>query len=147
MTRHPQSRPTSERVLIGLETATGALAVAGGALLIAREDGSLLGADTSILARSPFDSWRVPGVLLTTLVGGGFLGAAAVLRSRAPRPIASALSIGAGLGLVAFESFEVVWLGIQPLELIFAGVGAVVAGLGLVSYRRSSAEHLAGSHG
>ena len=126
-------------MLIGLETATGAFAVGGGALLIARPDGSLIGARPSALAGSPFGSWLVPGVLLVTLVGAGFLTAAFALWRWAHRPCASALSVFAGCGLVAFETFEVVWLGVQPLELVFMVVGVLVAGLALTARRRYAA--------
>ena len=118
----------TRRWLIGIESVTGTSAAIGGALLIARPDGHLVGAHTSALAGSPFDTWLVPGILLMTLVGGGFLVAAGSLWTA--HPLAPAVSIVAGLGLVGFEIFEVAWLGIQPLELIFMAVGVVVAGLG-----------------
>jgi hypothetical protein len=42
-------------------------------LLAAAPDGSLLRADLAVLAGTPFSDWRVPGVRLAGLVGGGFL--------------------------------------------------------------------------
>jgi hypothetical protein len=33
----------------------------------------------------------------------------------------------AGLGFVAFETVEVIWLGFQPLKLAFAAVGGTIA--------------------
>jgi len=115
--------------LAGIESLTGTAAALGGALLIARPDGQLIGARTSALAGSPFVSWRVPGVLLLVLVGGGYLTAAFCVASRAR--FAPALSVVAGLGLVVFESCEVLWLGFQPLEFVFIAVGLIVAVLGL----------------
>ena len=50
-----------------------AAGLAGGVLLAASPDGSLLRADPAVLADTPFTDWRVPGVLLAGLVGGGFL--------------------------------------------------------------------------
>jgi hypothetical protein len=72
----PPRKPASRRArhaLVALEVATGALALAGGVLLAAAPDGSLLRADPRVLAAAPFSDWRVPGVLLATLVGGGYL--------------------------------------------------------------------------
>src|SRR5215213_7182291 len=63
-----------ERALVGVELGTGAMALLGGALLAVRPDGSLLHAEVSALANSPFRDYRLPGVLLAVLVGGGFVG-------------------------------------------------------------------------
>jgi len=121
------ARPSARRrVLVSIEAATAVCAAAGGALLVAAPDGHLLSADPAVLAGSPFHSWRVPGVLLLTLVGGGFAAAAAAQATRWRG--ARALSIAAGLGLIAFETAEWVWLGPQPLEFAFMAVGAGVVG-------------------
>jgi hypothetical protein len=53
--------------------ATGVAALIGGVLLAAAPDGSLLSADVAALEGSPFTDWRLPGLLLGGLVGGGFL--------------------------------------------------------------------------
>jgi hypothetical protein len=58
------------RALVTLELVTGAAALAGGVLLAAAPDGSLLRADPAVLGGTPFSDWRVPGVLLAGLVGG-----------------------------------------------------------------------------
>ena len=81
-------------------------------------DGSLLRADSSALAGSPFSDWRVPGVLLAGLVGGGFL-LAGWWQWRGRRH-ARELSMAAGAGLVFFEAAELAWIGFQPLEALFA---------------------------
>lgn len=60
----------ARRALVTLELMTGAAGLAGGVLLAASPDGSLLRADPAVLAGTPFSDWRVPGVLLA---GGGFL--------------------------------------------------------------------------
>jgi hypothetical protein len=113
-----------KRLLIGLELGTAATAVVGGALLAAHPDGSLLHADVVALAGSPFSDWRLPGLLLASLVGGGFA-AAGTWEWRQGRH-ARELSLVAGLGLVCFELAELAWLGFQPLEAVFAVVGVTV---------------------
>jgi hypothetical protein len=119
------------RIVVGVELLTGSAAVVGGLLLTINPDGSLLHAEQSSLRGSPFEDWRVPGVLLAALVGGGFLlaGVCSLLAWRH----AGALSIFAGFGLVVFEVVEMVWLGFQPLELVFCGVGIALA---ILSMRR-----------
>jgi hypothetical protein len=122
--------PTKRRrrkFLARLEWATGAAALIGGGLLLAAPDGSLLHADLAVLADSPFTDWRLPGGLLAAFVGGGFL-AAGTWEWRAGRH-ARELSIVAGVGLIGFELAEWVLIGFQPLEAVFAAVGAAVAGL------------------
>lgn len=121
------------RALAVLELGTGALAVTGGLLLALAPDGSLLAADPAALAGSPFEDYRWPGVLLAGLVGGGYLLTGA-RQWRAARG-ARALSVLAGLGLVAFEGAELLWLGPHPLELVFALVGATVAAAALLGGR------------
>jgi hypothetical protein len=120
-------RRRRQRTLVGLELFTGVAGAIGGLLLVAEPDGSLMDAKLSALAGSPFSDWRIPGVLLATLVGGGFL--VAGLWQWRDGWHARELSLLAGLGLVAFEAVELVWIGFQPLEAVFGGVGVVVAGL------------------
>jgi hypothetical protein len=110
-----------------LELVTGAAGLAGGVLLAAAPDGSLLRADPAVLAGSPFGDWRVPGVLLAGLVGGGFL-LAGWWQWRGRRH-ARELPMAAGAGLVCFEAAELAWIGFQPLEAVFAAVGVIVVGL------------------
>ena len=80
-----------------------------------------------MLAGSPFPDWRAPGMLLATLVGGGFL--LAGWWQLADRRHARELSVLAGAGLIAFEAAELGWIGFQPLEAVFALVGADVIAL------------------
>ena len=128
----PPSTPrcdTQARILAILELVTGAAALAGGALLTAVPDGSLLRADPKVLTGTPFADWRVPGLLLATLAGGGFL-LAGYWQWRNRRH-ARALSVFAGAGLIAFEAAEMTWIGFQPLEAVFVAVGVVVMALAL----------------
>jgi hypothetical protein len=115
------------RALIALEMVTGAAGLAGGVLLAVAPEGSLLRADPAVLADTPFSDWRVPGVLLAGLVGGGFL-LAGWWQWRDGR-YARELSMAAGAGLVCFEAAELGWIGFQPLEAVFAAVGVSIVAL------------------
>jgi hypothetical protein len=115
------------RTLAALEFVTGAAGVVGGVLLAITPDGSLLQADPGALAGTPFGDWRVPGVLLAVLVGGGFL-MAGWWQWRNYR-YARELSLLAGAGLIGFEVAELAWIGFQPLEALFAFVGLVIVGI------------------
>src|SRR6266496_492408 len=59
----------ARRALVTLELVTGAAGLAGGVLLAAAPDGSLLRADPAVLAGTPFSDWRVPVVLLAGVAG------------------------------------------------------------------------------
>jgi hypothetical protein len=119
------------RILVGLELFTGATALVGGVLLAIAPDGSLLAADTAVLAGSPFADYRWPGILLATLVGVGYL-VTGFWQARSGVG-ARALSVFAGVGLVVFEASELLWLGFQPLEAVLAVIGAAVAVLAVVA--------------
>jgi hypothetical protein len=130
--------PSRERALVGVELGTGIMALTGGVLLAVRPDGSLLQADMSALAGSPFFDYRMPGVLLAVLVGGGYVGTG--VWQALGRPFARELSLLAGAGIILFEGAELVWLGFQPLEAVFAAVGVAVLALawGLPPGRRQT---------
>jgi hypothetical protein len=121
------------QALVRLELITGGAALAGGALLAAAPDGSLLFADVTALEHSPFTDWRLPGLLLAVLVGIGYLATGAWERRAGAH--ARELSIVAGAGLVVFEGAEVVMIGFHPLEVVFALVGLAVVGLAVTSDR------------
>ena len=116
-------------MLIGLELGTGAAALGSGLLLAVRPDGAFLHGDPSLLRRTPFVDWRVPGLLLAAGCGGGYL-LAGVLQLRRHRA-AKAVSVAAGAALVALEAWETAVIEFQPLEAVFAGVGAAVVVLAL----------------
>lgn len=57
-------------ILISFITLT---AVPGGLLMMYESNGSALGLSTSLLARTPFDDFFIPGLLLALIVGGSSL--------------------------------------------------------------------------
>lgn len=72
-------------------------------------------------------------MLLAALVGGGFV--LADTWEWRDSPHARELSIIAGIGLIAFEFAELAWIGFQPLEAVFAVVGAAVLGVAVATMR------------
>lgn len=138
-------RDAGEKILIALELFTGLTALAGGVLLMARPDGSLLQVTSSALAalarNSPFPDFLLPGLALAVIVGGGMLGAAALLFER--RPYALETAMAAGGALVIFEIFEFATIGFMPLQVFEAGVGLFVLAL---AARRSQTATQPGQH-
>ena len=122
-------RDQPRRTLVGLEMTTGVTGLAGGVLLAVVPDGSLLHANPNALAGTPFGDWRVPGVLLAVLVGGGFL--LTGWWQWRDHWHARDLSMFAGIGLIAFEAAELAWIGFQPLQVLFTVVGLAIIGLAL----------------
>ena len=127
----PTDRPRTpaERTLLGLEFGTAAAALGGGTLLAIRPDGAFLHADPHVLRRTPFRDWRLPGLLLAAGCSGGYLvaGLLTLRRHRAARPVA----VAAGTALIGMEAWEVAFIEFQPLEAVFAVVGAAVVVLAL----------------
>jgi hypothetical protein len=82
----------------------GAGALAGGAVLVARPDGSGMGFSVGILAGSPFNDFLVPGLILGGLFGVGSL-VVAVLGLRHSR-IAPFLAFAIG-------SAQMIWILVQ----------------------------------
>jgi len=135
---------TRDRIRLGLGYFTCATAIVGGLLLVARPDGALLRAEQSALAGSPFSDWRVPGLLLGLLVGGGFLVASECQRRRLPHE--RDLAVIAGTGLIAFEAVELAWIGFQPLEAVFAAIGVTIAGIAISGKRGASSVRAVSRH-
>lgn len=114
---------------MGLEFGTAAAAVGGGILLALRPDGAFLHADPAVLRRTPFANWRLPGLLLAAGCGGGYATAGLLhLRRSKAAPL---VSVTAGTALVLLEAWEIAFIEYQPLEVVFAGIGAAVVVLAL----------------
>jgi hypothetical protein len=124
-------RDGAERGLLAILFFTGLSAIVGGVLLIVRPDGSLLQASESALASTPFTDWRIPGVLLTILVGLGGVGTAGWILIQ--RPGSRALVYIYATGLLIFEIIEWARLGFQPLEGMFGLIAVGIFYLGSAS--------------
>jgi hypothetical protein len=127
--------PLPERIVIrflALLTLFGALSAFAGAVLAIALNGA--GVPLGHLAKSPFSSFVVPGLILGVVVGGTQLAAAvALLSRRRPAPLLSAI---AGFGMVIWIFAELAilqqysWLqtayfilGVIELILVFALLG------------------------
>ena len=99
--------------------------------MILAPDGHLLGMPVKLLAGSPFRSFLVPGVILSTLIGVAPLMAAAITLRRAP--VAPLAAVAVGVTLIGWVSVEMVVLaGLGSLAWAFYLVlGAFIAALGV----------------
>lgn len=91
--------------LIAILFFTGVSAVVSGALLVAAPDGSLLQADPSAFADTPFGDWRVPGLFLAILVGGGYLATGVWQWRRLPWARGLAIFAAVGIAVVALAAW------------------------------------------
>ena len=113
--RTPGDRPVA---LFVLTLVVGLLAVPCGIVLIING----LGMPRSILAATPFDSFLIPGLVLTVVVGGTLLGAAWLIRVRHPRAWLASLAAGVILlGWIVIESVMIAdGRGLQVFILVTA---------------------------
>jgi hypothetical protein len=120
-------------MLIGLQSATGALAAFGALALLV--DAETFGVQEAWLRGSPFADYRVPALTLLLGVGGISLAGALALLERGSR-VALLLSVAAGATLIGFEIAEVAWIGMRNAQqpAMFLD-GCVVAGLALWAWR------------
>jgi hypothetical protein len=112
-------------------------AFAAGAMFVVEPSGRLMGMTEATLARSPFGSYLVPGIVLftVTVVGGTQALAWAELR-RWPR--AGWLSVVAGAVLAGWIAVQVAMIGLgHPMQPSLFVAGASIAGLGWAQARDS----------
>ena len=104
-------------------------AFAAGAMFMVEPSGRLMGMTEATLARSPFRSYLVPGIVLFVVVGGTLALAAWAEIQRWPR--AGWLSVVAGVVLAGWIVVQVAMIGLgHPMQPSLFVVGVVIAGLG-----------------
>jgi peptidoglycan/LPS O-acetylase OafA/YrhL len=104
-------------------------ALVAGAMFMAAPSGRLMGMTEATLARSPFQSYLVPGIVLFTVVGGTQALAAWAEMRRWPR--AGWLSVVAGVVLAGWIAVQVAMIGLgHPMQPSLFVAGVVISGLG-----------------
>jgi hypothetical protein len=101
-------------------------AFAAGAMFMVEPSGRLMGMTAETLARSPFGSYLVPGIVLFVVVGGTLATAAWAEMRRWPR--AGWLSVVAGVVLAGWIAVQVAMIGLgHPMQPSLLVVGVVIA--------------------
>jgi hypothetical protein len=115
--------------LIITEAFVAVSAFAAGAMFVLEPSGRLMGMTEATLARSPFRSYLVPGIVLFTVVGGTQALAAWAEIRRWPR--AGWLSVTAGAVLAGWIAVQVAMIGLgHPMQPSLFVVGGVIASMG-----------------
>jgi hypothetical protein len=121
--------PRARLVLVGVAGAVGVGALYGGVRLLV--DAEALGVRESWLEGTPFSDYRVPGVVLLTVVGGGMLvtALAALRRSR----YAGVASFAMGGALLVWGAVETITIGYRGTgQLVLLGVFVIAPALPLL---------------
>jgi menaquinone-dependent protoporphyrinogen oxidase len=129
-------KPLPSRTLaVALCLLSGISALFGGAVLVARPDGSILGIPLSVLAHSPFSDFLVPGIVLFTVIGLGSTWAAWLQARRARNAAFASLLAGAALaGWIIVES--ILLRSVVSLQIAYLVLGLVMIGESLRQLRR-----------
>jgi menaquinone-dependent protoporphyrinogen oxidase len=150
--RSPATFPPlpSRALIVSLSLAAGLSAIAGGACLVARPDGSLIQMSPSILVHSPFHDFLVPGLLLLIVIGMGNTWSAILHLRRSDA--AAMTSLVAGLALIVWVLVEITMLrsfhAVQGAYLVLgiAIVGVSAGALRMMFGNASRVEHTAPTH-
>lgn len=136
----PRSRPTAVWLLLGGAALLGATALPSGVLLVIDPSGATMGLALQWLDRTPFPDYRIPGLVLSVVLGGGsFVVLYGTIRLR---PWAWRAALGLGIGLMGWIVAQVLLLQqLHWLQFIYGTLG--VALLGLASHP-SVRSHLRG---
>jgi menaquinone-dependent protoporphyrinogen oxidase len=119
-------KPLPSRALpVLLCLAAGISALFGGASLVNRPDGSLMGVPLSVLQHSPFRDFFVPGLLLLSIVGLGNTWAALLHAVRSD--FAGLVSFVTGAALVVWIVVEMIMLRtLHPLQVAYLLLGTAI---------------------
>ena len=124
-TTQPLSRIA--KTALALEVLLGIGALGGGLVLMIAPRGEIMPLPLSALAGSPFDTYFVPGVILSGVLGFGPLIAAGLIWLRHPLAPVAALVVGAGLLIwVVVEVAIIGYSNEPPLQAIYGILGVVI---------------------
>jgi menaquinone-dependent protoporphyrinogen oxidase len=140
----PAFRPLASRTLaLSLCVVSAVSALFGGAVFIARPDGSILGMPVSVLEHSPFHDFLVPGLVLFTVIGLGSTWAAWLQARRAG--YADFASLLAGLALAGWIVVESIMLrSFVSLQIAYLVLGLAMVGVSVRQIARTLAPQGAG---
>jgi hypothetical protein len=134
-TEIPSRSRASRTLALGLCLFSAVSALFGGAVFIARPDGSILGIPLSVLEHSPFHDFLVPGIVLFTVIGLGSSWAAWLqARRTAHAPFASLLAGAALTGWIIVES--ILLRSFVSLQIAYLLLGLAMMGASLAQLRR-----------
>jgi menaquinone-dependent protoporphyrinogen oxidase len=122
----PAPKPLPSRTLpVALCAFAGVSAFFGGASLMGRPDGSLIGMPLAVLRHSPFHDFFIPGLLLFVVIGLGNLWAAYLHLVR--DDFAGLWSFMSGAALVVWMIVEMIMLrSVEPIQLVTFLFGAAI---------------------
>lgn len=133
MTNTSRSSSTALRALLLALTFQGLSGVVGGFGLVADPSGAALGVPLEWLSGSPFSDYRVPGIVLVTVLGIGPLIVAWGLWTRRSWSVTGAFVTG--VALLVWIGVEIAVIGYQaepPLQLVYGVLGAVIIALSML---------------
>jgi hypothetical protein len=104
-------RSMTRSILIALHAVLGVAAVVAGQAFVREPSGAALGMSADWLKRSPFRSFRIPGLFLMLVIGGTNLLSAAVLWRRDHR--SELVSLATGLLLVVWVAIQTAIIGFR----------------------------------
>ena len=123
--------------LLALDGFAAVSAVGGGVALATGLEGSRFSPE--LLRGTPFRSYAIPGAILAGVVGKSSLWAT-IATAASPRA-GGAVSVAAGAVMMGWIAGEVAILRApearSPVEAVYFGAGAAMAGLGMVVARRA----------
>jgi len=125
----------TERILGLIEVFVGVGAISGGAPMLIHPNGSTQGLSTVILANSPFSSFLIPGILLTSIIGLGNLAGAWL--SWNDKKYTGEGGIVLGAGLIIWITVQTFMLGLaSTMQPLFFVIGISQLILGIRIYRK-----------
>lgn len=115
----------------------GVTALVGGIVLVWSPDGAVMHMPLSLLSRSPFPDFLVPGLFLASIVGVSNLIAGALVARE--HPLANHTAFLSGASLTLWIVVQVHYLGpenVHWLQLAYFTVGLAISSLALLRERR-----------